>query len=75
MGVLARRGKLAALQRGRAQVHTLWRTGLLPAAAHGAGASGVVPATLAKLRTLAGSLVGAKSHASLTAWLATQSDE
>eukprot|EP00959_Pyramimonas_sp_CCMP1952_P212506 4446202-Pyramimonas_sp.AAC.1 len=41
MGVLARRGKLAALQRGRAQVHTLWRTGLLPAAAHGAGASGV----------------------------------
>eukprot|EP00959_Pyramimonas_sp_CCMP1952_P297449 6222631-Pyramimonas_sp.AAC.1 len=52
----------------------LWRTGLMPAAGHGAGVSGITDPSLKALRTLAGSLVGARRSGSLTAWLATQVD-
>eukprot|EP00959_Pyramimonas_sp_CCMP1952_P399605 8372572-Pyramimonas_sp.AAC.1 len=57
---MAKRTKLQALVRGaKEKVRTLWRTGLLPSAAHGAGVSGVTDATLNKLRSAAATLVGA----------------
>eukprot|EP00959_Pyramimonas_sp_CCMP1952_P014867 314647-Pyramimonas_sp.AAC.1 len=76
MGPRQRKNKLRALIRGsKGKARALWRTGLLPAAARGSGTSGVVDSTLAKLRSMAGPLVGARQHAGLTAWLATQTDE
>eukprot|EP00959_Pyramimonas_sp_CCMP1952_P434942 9107253-Pyramimonas_sp.AAC.1 len=58
------------------QVTALWRTGLLPAAAHGASVSGVSELELAKLRRAAGVICGrSASSASLTLVLATQKDE
>ena len=74
-GLLKRRPEPQALRRGApSKVGTLWRTGLLPAGAHGAGVSGLTDITLMSLRTLAGSLVGAKRSGALTSWLATQRD-
>ena len=71
-----RHKKLQALLRGAPmRVKALWRTGLLPAAAHGSGASGVLPETLQRLRNTAGLLAGARQKASVTAWLATLKDE
>eukprot|EP00959_Pyramimonas_sp_CCMP1952_P061247 1280196-Pyramimonas_sp.AAC.1 len=76
LAIGARQRRLRALRRGApGKTKALWRTGLVPAAAHGAGASGVTPRALQKLRTMAGALVGARSHSSVTAWLATQRDE
>eukprot|EP00959_Pyramimonas_sp_CCMP1952_P296762 6208574-Pyramimonas_sp.AAC.1 len=75
MGLQQRKNKLRALIRGsKGKVRALWRTGLLPAAARGSGTGGV-DSTLAKLRSMAGLLVGARQHAGLAAWLATQADE
>eukprot|EP00959_Pyramimonas_sp_CCMP1952_P212756 4451724-Pyramimonas_sp.AAC.1 len=76
MGLQQRKNKLRALTKGsKGKVRALWRTDLLPAAAHGSGIGGVVDSTLAKLRSMAGLLVGARQHAGRTAWLATQTDE
>eukprot|EP00959_Pyramimonas_sp_CCMP1952_P447462 9369224-Pyramimonas_sp.AAC.1 len=59
--VLRRRPKLAELRRGApGKVQLRWRTGSMPAAGHGAGVSGLTDPSLKALRTLAGSLVGAK---------------
>eukprot|EP00959_Pyramimonas_sp_CCMP1952_P228829 4784417-Pyramimonas_sp.AAC.1 len=42
IGLQQRRNRLRALIRGsKGKVRALWRTGLLPAAAHGSGTSGV----------------------------------
>eukprot|EP00959_Pyramimonas_sp_CCMP1952_P157164 3286479-Pyramimonas_sp.AAC.1 len=74
-GLVARKPKLRALVRGaNHKARTLWRTGLLPAAAHGAGVGGITDATLNSLRSIAAVLAGARQHVSITAWLATQAD-
>eukprot|EP00959_Pyramimonas_sp_CCMP1952_P353655 7409474-Pyramimonas_sp.AAC.1 len=55
------------------KVGCLWKTGLLPSAAHGAGASGLTDEVLAKLRSTAGLLVGSRAgSSSLTLYMATQ---
>ncbi|CAK0840937.1 unnamed protein product, partial [Prorocentrum cordatum] len=73
--VLARRGRLRILHGAVGpKVRKLQRTGLAPAAARGAGVSGVAPQALRQLRTLAGQLAGAKPAASLTMVLALQDD-
>ena len=65
--------KLRALRRAVSdRVSRLWRTGLLPAGAHGAGVSGVSDSAVRRLRTQAGMLVGAKPMRCLTLYLATQ---
>eukprot|EP00959_Pyramimonas_sp_CCMP1952_P453928 9469092-Pyramimonas_sp.AAC.1 len=72
---MAKRSKLQALVRGaKDKVRTLWRTGLLPSAAHGAGVSGIAETTMTRLRSVAATLVGARDHACITAWLCTQTD-
>eukprot|EP00959_Pyramimonas_sp_CCMP1952_P320303 6703155-Pyramimonas_sp.AAC.1 len=72
---MANRTKLQALVReAKEKVRTSWRTGLLPFAAHGAGVSGITDVTYNKLRSVAATLVGARSHASIAAWFSTQTD-
>ena len=55
-------------------VKTLWRTGLLPAAGHGAGVSGIADSGLREFRTFAGGMAGAKPKTCLTLNLSTQPD-
>eukprot|EP00959_Pyramimonas_sp_CCMP1952_P348773 7306881-Pyramimonas_sp.AAC.1 len=57
-------------------VTALWRTGLLPAAAHGASVSGASEQEVLRLRRTAGVVCGTYSTASsLTLALTTQRDE
>ncbi|CAK0847000.1 unnamed protein product, partial [Prorocentrum cordatum] len=70
----ARTGRLLLFKKalGR-RVACLWKTGPLPSATHGAGVSGVIDATLGKLRSEAGMLVRARQGpSSVTVFLATQ---
>ena len=48
------------------KVSTLWKTGLLPAVAHGAAVGGISDSALRSMRATAGMMVGAKPAASLT---------
>eukprot|EP00959_Pyramimonas_sp_CCMP1952_P297040 6214249-Pyramimonas_sp.AAC.1 len=68
--------RLRMLRRGACnRVTALWRTGPMPAAAHGATVSGVNNSELAKLRQTAAMLAGRSSKSpSLTLVLATQAD-
>eukprot|EP00959_Pyramimonas_sp_CCMP1952_P089823 1879681-Pyramimonas_sp.AAC.2 len=71
--VLAKRRKVWGLKHAAGEAaKTLWRTGLLPAAGHGAGVSGISDTSPLKLRTFAGGLAGAKPKSCLTLCLATQ---
>eukprot|EP00959_Pyramimonas_sp_CCMP1952_P343551 7195908-Pyramimonas_sp.AAC.1 len=60
-----RRGRLMSFKRTVGKmVGCPWKTELLPSAAHGAGVSGLTEEVLAKLRSTAGLLVGARSGSS-----------
>ena len=67
--------RLKMLRRATNKATMLWRTGLMPAAAHGATVSGVNNSELASLRQTAAMLAGRTSKSSsLTLVLATQAD-
>ena len=60
----ARRTKLRVLKRTAGpRVAALWRTGLMPSGAHGAGVSGLQDATVRSLRALAAELMRARGRA------------
>ena len=72
----AKRRKVWGLRQAQPEaVKALWRTGLLPAASHGGGVSGVSDVSLRELRTFAGGMVGAKPKSCLTTYLCTQKDD
>ncbi|CAK0909210.1 unnamed protein product, partial [Prorocentrum cordatum] len=76
--VRERKHRLLMLRRAvRRKASTLWRTGLMPSARHGAGVSGLADAPLREMRSLAAVLNGRsnKRHVGVTAYLLTHPSE